>query len=322
MKAIAYYKFGAPEEVMQLAEVPKPIPKENEVLVKVKAAGINPWDWDMVRGQPKAYRFLFGFFKPRHPVVGSDVAGVVEAVGQKVTAFKPGDEVFGDISPTGFGSFAEYVTTHEKYLANKPEELSFEEAAAIPQAGVLALQGLRYNGEIRKGQKVLFNGSGGGVGSFAIQLVKLWSGKITAVDHGSKLRTMKGWGADQVMDYCRQDFTKTGQTYDLIVDVVAEHKLSAYRNLLNPGGSLSVVGGLPSVLIKILFGGSLVRGKKMGILAHVPNRKDLEELGELCASGKIKPIIDCVLPLKKTSEGVAKLGAGKVQGNVVIKVSE
>lgn len=320
MKAIVYHQYGSPD-VLKLEEVKRPSPKDEEVLIKVKATSINSWDWDLVLGKPYAYRLLFGLFKPRYNIIGSDVAGIVEAVGKNVTYFKPGDEVFGDISGTGFGAFAEYVCTHESKLAFKPATLSFEEAAAIPQAGVLALQGLRSNGGIEAGQQLLINGAGGGVGTFAIQMTKLKGAEITAVDKGEKLDFLRSLGADHVIDFLKEDYTKNGKQYDMVLDVIAKRSIADYKRCLKPGGNFVVVGGSVSTLLKIgLIAPWAVKSRKMGLLMHTPNRADLEILAAMFEKGELKPIIDKVYSLDQASEAMRYFGEGSFIGKVVLTV--
>lgn len=319
MKAMVYEKYGSPE-VLQLKEVPQPLPKENEVLVKIHAASINSWDWDMLTGRPRIYRLLFGMGKPKHKIIGCDIAGKVEAIGKEVMHMKVGDEVFGDISGISFGAFAEYVCASENLLAKKPASMSFEEAAAIPQAGVLALQGFRQ-GLIQNGKKVLINGAGGGVGPFAIQLAKMEGVEITAVDKTSKLDFMRSLGADHVLDYSKEDYSKTGKRYDLILDVMANRPIFNYLRALSEKGILVVVGGAPFLIILIaLLGGWIANPKKMGLLIHKPNKNDLEYLSKLYESGKIKPVIDRIYPLTGVREAMQYYGEGSVKGKIVIKM--
>ena len=317
MKAIVYHKFGSTQN-LKLTEVPTPIPKSDEVLVKVHAASVNSWDWDLVNGRPRIYRLLFGFFTPRYPIIGSDFAGTIEAVGSSVTEYKPGDEVYGDNSPSGFGTFAEYVSVPQKNLRHKPPQLSFEYAAALPQAGLLAWQGLTGKKPVRAGDHVLINGAGGGVGTIAIQLCKLWGAHVTAVDHASKLERLKALGADVVYDYTKTNYTQTGAEYDFILDSVADQTVHSYFKSLKPGGRLEVIGGKPRLLIKVAL--STFRSpqsKRVGILAHRAN-DGLETLTELVLEGSIKPIIDSTFTLNQTPKAIQKLGDGKVFGKVII----
>ncbi len=318
MKAIVYTRYGEPN-VLQLEDVPSPVPKDDEVLVKIQAASVNSWDWDLVTGKPYLYRLLFGIFKPKYPIIGSDIAGRIEAVGKKVTQFRLGDEVYGDISGSGFGAFAEYVCAPAKLLALKVPSMTFEQAAATPQAGVLALQGLRQ-GQLSAGKKVLINGAGGGVGTFAVQIVKVAGAQVTGVDRADKLDMLRSLGADHVLDYGQQDFTQTGQTYDLILDMVARHSVPDCRRALNPGGRYVMVGGKVGTLIKAATLGSWSKpeGKQVGLLVHKPEAKDLQELNLLFMAGTVVPLIDKIYPLRDVSEAVRYLGAGNVRGKVVI----
>ena len=240
MKAIVYTKYGPPE-VLQLKEVAKPTPKDDEVLIKVRAVSVNRSDWEGLRGKP-LYARIGGLLRPRHQILGSDVAGRVEMAGRNVRRFQPGDEVFGDILPR-LGGFAEYVCARESALALKPASLTFEEAASIPQAAVIALQAIRDKGRVQPGQKVLINGAGGGAGTFAVQLAKLYGAEVTGVDNTGKLDFMRSLGADHVIDYTREDFTKNGNQYDLILDIVAHRSVFAYARALRPTGSYYAVGG-------------------------------------------------------------------------------
>ncbi len=321
MKAIRNEKYGLPD-VLQLKEVDKPVPNSNEVLVKVHAASINSWDWDYLTGKPRIYRLLFGLFKPRHKILGADIAGQVMSIGEEVKLFKPGDKVYGDLSAHNWGGFAEFVCADENLLSSKPANLTYEEAAAVPQAGVLALQGLRYNGDIQEGQKVLINGAGGGVGTFAIQLAKLWGAEVTAVDCSEKMDVLLDLGADHVIDYQKEDFTKAEKKYDLVLDVIAQKPLSQYENVLNPNGALVVVGGSVALLLKLAIKSIFSKnsGKKMGILVHKPNRQDLKVLRELLESEKLKPIVDKCFPLDKTPDAFTYYGKNLVKGKVVITI--
>jgi len=251
VKAIVYTKYGPPD-VLELKEVEKPTPKDNEVLIKVHAASVNSWDWDLLRGTPFLNR-LGGLLKPKYKILGADIAGRVEAVGRNVKRFQPGDEVFGDLSECGWGGFAEYVCARENALALKPASMTFEEVAAVPQAAVMALQGLRDKGQIQPGQKVLINGAGGGVGTFAVQIAKSFGAEVTGVDSTRKLDMMRSIGADQVIDYTREDFTKSGQRYDLILDVVAYRSIFDYKRALSPKGIYVFVGGSMAAAFQAVF---------------------------------------------------------------------
>ena len=320
MKAIVYHKYGSPD-VLNLEEVQKPTPKDDDVLVKIHAASVNDWDWGLLRGKPFANRVLAGLLKPKRiKILGCDIAGRVEEVGRNVKLFQPGDEVFGDISGGGWGGFAEYVCARENALALKPSGMTFDEAAAVPQAAVLALQGLRYKGQIQPGQKVLINVAGGGAGMFAVQIAKSFGVEVTGVDSRSKLDMMRSIGADQVIDYTREDFTKNGQRYDRIVDMAAHHSTFDYKRALSPKGIYGVIGGsTPRILQTVLLGSwiSLIGSRKMGLVLHKPN-KDLPFMIELFEAGKVVPVIDRRYPLSEVAEALHYFGEGHAQGKVVI----
>ncbi|KAF5435453.1 NADPH:quinone reductase [Candidatus Methanophagaceae archaeon] len=321
MKAIVYTKYGHPD-VFQLKEVEKPTPRDNEVLVKVHAASVNDWDWGLLRGTPFMNRLFFGLLKPKNKILGGDIAGRVEAVGRNVKQFQPGDEVFGDLSGCGFGGFAEYVCARENALVLKPASMTFEEAAAVPQAAVLALQGLRDKGQIQPGQKVLINGAGGGAGTFAVQIAKSFGAVVTGVDSTRKLDIMRSIGADHVIDYTMEDFTESGQRYDWILDFAAHHSIFDYKRALSPKGMYVMVGGSTALMFQVLFLGPLISiatSKKMGILAHKPN-KGLVYLKELFEAGKVKPVIDKRYPLSEVPEALRYFGEGHARGKVVITV--
>ena len=268
MKAIVYTERGPPAVFKQI-EIEIPTPKDDEVLIKVHASSVNSWDWEFLRKKPSMVS-LGRRSDQRYKILGADIAGQVEAVGNDVKQFRPGDEVFGDLCNSGWGGFAEYVCAREKALLLKPASMTFEQAAAIPQASLLAFQGLR-KGQIQQGQKVLLNGAGGGVGSFAIQIAKSIGAEVTGVDSTAKLDMMRLIGADQVIDFIKEDFTKRGQDYDLILDVVASRSLSDYRRSLRPGGKCVLVGGSISVVFKALFFGSF-GSKKVVALLYKPNK--------------------------------------------------
>ncbi|MBK6267165.1 NAD(P)-dependent alcohol dehydrogenase [Marivirga sp. S37H4] len=320
MKAIVYTKYGTPG-VLHLKELDKPIPKENEVLVKIHTASVNSWDWDLLTGKPYLYRLLFGIFKPKHNILGCDIAGRVEDVGKKVEQLKLGDEVFGDIS-TYWGGFAEYVCVPENTLALKPASMKFEEAAATPHAAVLALQSLRDKKQLKKGEKVLIIGAGGGVGTFAVQMAKLFGAEVTAVDSAEKLEMLSSLGANHVIDYKQEDFTKNGQCYDLIIDVVASRSVFEYKKSLMANGICVIVGGSISTLLQTAIFGSLISGsqnKKVSVLIHEAN-KDIAFIKELFEEGKVKPIIDKSYSLEEVPDALACLGNGKARGKLVINV--
>lgn len=319
MKAIFYQQYGSPD-VLKLKEVDKPIPKDNEVLIKVYASSINSWDWDLLTGKPYLYRLLFGIIKPKLTILGADIAGRVEAIGKNVKQLHPGDEVFGDISGCSWGGFAEYVCASENVLTHKSVHMTFDEAAAIPQAGVLALQALRYKGQLKQGQTVLINGAGGGVGTFALQIAKSFGAEVTCVDSSDKLDLLRSIGADYTIDYTQQDFTKSGKCYDLILDVVAHHSIFDYKRALNPKGTYVMVGGSIRRIFQIAFLGPLISltSKKMGILMHAPSTNDLKLINEFFETGKVVPVIDRRYPISEVAEALRYFGQGRVKGKIVI----
>jgi len=319
MKAIVYHKYGSPD-VLKLEEVAKPIPKDDEVLIKVHASSINDWDWGLLRGKPFANRLPY-LLKPKMSILGSDIAGQIETVGKNVKKFSPGDEVFGDLCGGSWGCYAEYVCARENAIMLKPASMTFDEAAAIPQAALLALQGLR-KGKIQPGQKVLINGAGGGAGSFAVQMAKSFGAEVTGVDSTEKLNIMRSIGADKVIDYTKEDFTKNGQRYDFILDFAAHHSVFDYKRALSPKGIYVMVGGATARIFQVMFLGPLISmtgSKKMGLLIHKPN-KDLAFIIELFEAGKVKPIIDRRYPLSEVAEALRYLGEGHAQGKVVISL--
>ena len=319
MKAIVYAEYGSPG-VLQLEEIEIPAPRSNEVLVKIHAVSINDWDWGLLGGRPFMNRLFFGLLRPKIKILGSDIAGQVEAVGINAKQFHPGDEVFGDVSGCGFGGFAEYVCAREDALALKPASMTFKQAAAIPQAAVLALQGLRDKGEIKPGQSVLINGAGGGAGTFAVQIAKSFGADVTAVDSTRKLDIMRSIGADHVIDYTKEDFTKIGRSYDFILDFAAHHAISDYWRVLNSNGVYVMVGGSTSLILQVMFLGPLISmatSKKMGILMHKPN-KNLSLIKELFEAGIVKPVIDKCYPLREAPEALRYFGDGRHKGKVVI----
>jgi NADPH:quinone reductase-like Zn-dependent oxidoreductase len=318
MKAIVYTEYGPPD-VLQLKEVERPTPKDNEVLIKVHAVSVNASDWEGLRGKP-LYARLGGLRKPRRRILGSDIAGRVEAVGTNVKQLQLGDEVFGDILDY-MGGFAEYVCAPENKLALKPASMTFEEVAAIPQAAVIALQGIRDKGQVQPGQKVLINGAGGGAGTFAVQLAKLNGAEVTGVDNTGKLDFMRSLGADHVIDYTREDFTKNGKQYDLILDVFAHRSVFAYKRALRPNGSYFFVGGSVATIFQILLLGPWIRrttGRKIRFLVVRSNLRDLVFMTELCETGKVVPVIDRRYPLSEVPEALRYLGEGHARGKVVI----
>lgn len=316
MKAIVYQQYGTPD-VLQLVDVDKPVPGDGELLIKVMASSINSWDWDLLTGNPKTYRLISGITRPKNKILGFDIAGIVEAVGENVTMFKRGDEVVGDLSEAHMGGFAEYTCAREKDLVLKPPSVSFEQAAAIPQAAILAFQGLNFKRAVNPGEKVLINGAGGGVGAFAIQMAKLSGAEVTAVDSGEKLEMMLTCGADFIMDYNLLDFTKQGKKYDRIVDVVASRTVNEYNRVLNPNGILAVIGGKVSSILKVAFAG--IGSKNKGIVVHRPN-KDLAFILNLAETGKLKIFTDRTYHLRDIRDAFRYFGSGKHKGKIVILV--
>lgn len=320
MKAVVYNQYGSPD-VLQVKEVAKPTPTDDEILIKVVAASVNRSDWECLIGKPLYARFG-GLLRPGRHILGSDIAGRVEAVGKNHSPFKPGDEVFGDILER-MGGFAEYVCARGNALALKPAGMSFEEAAALPQAAVIALQGIRDKGRVQPGQQVLINGAGGGSGTFAMQLAKRCGAEVTGVDNAGKLDFLLASGADHAIDYAREDFTQNGKQYDVILDLVAHRSAFAYARALRPNGSYFYVGGSVATLFQILLFGPLIKrktGKHVQLLMVQSNRKDLEHVAELCTEGAITPVIDKRYPLSQVPEALRYLGEGHAKGKVVITV--
>jgi len=317
MKAIIFTEYGPPD-VLQLKDVEKPTPKDNEVLIKIHAASANAADWHTMRAEPFLARLANGLLKPKNPRLGADLAGSVEAVGKNVTQFQAGDDVFGELPLDGLGSFAEYICSDEDALALKPVNMTFEQVAAVPLAAFTALQGLRDKGQIKSGQKVLINGASGGVGTFAVQIAKSFGTEVTGVCSTSKLDITRSIGADYVIDYTREDFTKNGKQYDLIFDAVGNRSINDYKRALTPNG-ICVVAGFTS--LTRLFQYMLLGGKKVGLMetAH-PDKKDLLFIKELLESGKVVPVIDRVYPLMDVPEAIRYLEEGHATGKVVITV--
>jgi len=325
MKAMVYSKYGPPD-VLQLKEVEKPTPKEDEVLIRVHAASVNAYDWHLLTADIFLVRLMGGgLLKPKNTIPGADIAGRVEAVGRNAKQFRPGDEVFGDIAGWGNGGFAEYVSVPESAFALKPANLSFEEAAAVPMAAVTALQGLRDQGQIQPGQKVLVNGASGGVGTFAVQIAKSFGAEVTAVCSTRNLDMARSLGADHVIDYTKEDFTQNGQQYDLILAVNGYHPLSAYRRALTPKGIYVMAGGSMAQIFQAMLLGPMMSktgGKKMGGVSANPNQKDLALIKELLEAGKVVPVIDKRYPLSEVPEALRYLGEGHARGKVVITVAQ
>ncbi|MDO9373273.1 MAG: NAD(P)-dependent alcohol dehydrogenase [Ferruginibacter sp.] len=321
MKAIVYTKYGGPK-MLHLQETPTPSPKKDEVLIRVEAASINDWDLGLVEGD-LVNRVINGLVKPKRQIVGSDIAGIVETTGAGVTRFKVGDAVYGDLSGR-WGGFAEYVCASETCLALKPASMSFVDAAAIPQAAMLAVQAIIDVGQLQAGQKLLINGAGGGVGSFGIQLAKLHGVKTTGVDHTSKLAFMRSIGFDHVIDYTKEDFTKNGQQYDLIVDAKTNRSMFAYTKSLVAGGKYVTVGGSMKHLLQLMLLRSWI-SKVHHIhlcLVSLKTNRDLPYINELFEAGKIKPNIHGTYRLENFREAFHLFAAGQHKGKVVITMHE
>ncbi len=329
LKAIVYTKYGSPD-VLQLKEVEKPMPRENEVLVKIHAASANPADWHLMRAEPFLARLENGLLKPKNTKLGADIAGRVEAVGRNVTQFQAGDDVFGCMSLNEMRSFAEYVCANEDALALKPARMTFEQAAAVPLAAFTALQGLRDKGQIQQGQKVLINGASGGVGTFAVQIARAFGAEVTAVCSTRNLDIMRSIGADHIIDYTKEDFTKSGQRYDVIIDNVGNRSLSEYRRVLTPNGKYVLIGGggvndnrwmgpIGPVIKTLLLKPFISQEMKM-MLADV-TKEDLTILADLMQSGKVTPVIDKTYPFSEIREAIRYVETGRARGKVIITVA-
>ena len=339
MKAAVRHEYGPPD-VLKVEEVSKPTPRDDEVLIRVHAASVNLGDWEILTGDPLYITVLArmlgpkprrdvvssarkgGLFKPKYKILGTDIAGRVEAVGQSVTQFQPGDEVFGDCSIGGFGAFAEYVCVPEKAaLVPKPASMTFEQAAAIPQAAFIALQGLRDKGQVQPGQKVLINGAGGGAGTFAVQIAKSYGAEVTGVDGPSKLEMLRSIGADHVIDYTREDFTQNGQRYDVILDMAAYRTVFESRRSLTPNGIYLMAGGSGTATWQSAFLGPLISKTGNGRVAFLlaeSSREDLTLITELFEAGKVVPVIDGCYPLSEAGEALRRLGEKRSKGKVII----
>lgn len=322
MKFIEFSKYGSPD-YLRLNEVEIPKPKPNEVLVKIFASSINSWDWELLHATPFINRVMFGLFKPsKLKTLGIDIAGRIEAVGSEVKQLQVGDEVYGDLSACGWGGFAEYVAVPEAVLAPKPSNISFAQAASVPQAGLLALQGLVDKGKICAGQRLLINGASGGSGSFAVQIAKTYGVEITCVCSTDKMDFVRSLGADHVIDYKNEDFTQNGKQYDLIIDAQAHHSIFDCRRALSTGGVYVMHGGVTSSVNQVIFLGpllSLFGGRKLSILMHRAN-KGLDAMSELLVSGQVVPVIDKCFPLTDVAEALHYYGKGLTKGKIVISM--
>jgi len=322
MKAIVYTKYGSPD-VLEYKEVEKPSPKDNEVLVKIHAASLNAADWHLLRADPFLARFFGGLLKPKFNILGADIAGVVEAVGRNVKEFHAGDEVFGAISQCGWGAFAEYTTATENALVLKPANLTFEEAAAVPLASITALLALRDIGKIQQGQKVLINGASGGVGTFAVQIAKSFGAEVTAVCSTSKMDIARSLGADIVIDYTKEDFTKNGKSYNLIIAANGFHSIFDYKRALSPNGIYVMAGGSGAQMAQAVLLGqlmSVIGSRKMRALSAKSNKQDLIFIKGLIEAGKVVPVIDRRYPLSETADAMRYLEEGHANGKIVITI--
>ena len=314
MKAFIREKYGPPE-TLQMAEVEKPAPDAAEVLVKVLGISINPADWHCMRGKPLFSRATLGLLRPKHRILGGDIAGQVEAVGSSVSQFKPGDEVYANLLDHGYGGFAEYVAVPVEVSSSKPANLSFEEAAAVPTAAVTALQGLHYHGKIRPDQQVLINGASGGIGTFGVQIAKSYGSEVTGVTSTRNIELVHSLGADHVVDYTRTDFVRDGRRYDLILDTIGNRSVPHLKRALAEGGKAAVVGftSVPK-LIWVSLGG----GKDIAMVSAHAAAHDLELLSELIQAGKVRPQIDRRYPFDQIPAAIAYLEQGHARGKVVV----
>ncbi len=323
MKVLKFRKYGSPD-YLEIQEISQPIPADDQVLIKIKAVSINDWDWGLLYGTPFVpNRFMAGLFRP-HIILGCDIAGVVDSVGARVTAFKPGDEVYGDLSACGFGGLAEYVCAPQTMVRLKSPAMRFEQAAAIPQAGMLALQSIQAGGQLQPGQSVLINGAGGGVGSIAIQLLKANNLEVSGVDSAEKLQAMRDWGFDHVIDYRAEDFTRNNKRYDLIIDAKTDRAPKDYERALKPGGVYATVGGAMSGLLRIALSGLRVnrdRNKKLQVIMLEVNR-DLAYFNELFEAGQFKPVIDSEFTFTENAvrEAFHYYGKAAQKGKVVVTI--
>lgn len=323
MKAIVFPEYGSPD-VLQLKEIDKPTPEAQEILVKVHAAAGNAVDWHVMRGKPFLARMEYGLRRPKRHALGVDFAGTVLAVGERVTQFHIGDAVFGQAFTSGMGAFAEYVCVPESEVALKPSKLSFEAAASVPLAALTALQGLRNAGKIREGQQVLINGASGGVGTFAVQIAKVFGAHVTAVSSARNHDLVRSIGADTVIDYQRDNFTRNTARYDLILDVVGNHSVASLKRALKPQGIASIIGftSMPRTIEHLLIGPMVSRGgKTVGMMGTVKSSvEDMHFLKSLLESDKLRPVIDRCFPLEQTADAIRYLETGRASGKVVISV--
>ena len=321
MKAIVLTQYGAPDD-LELKEVEKPVPKDDEVLIKVYSSAVNDWDWGLVRGKPLFMRAFGGLLKPKISIIGCEVAGQIEAVGKDVSDLRAGDNVYGDLSESGFGGFAEYVCAREEAVTLKPRNLTYEQAAAIPHAAMLAQQSLRDICHISAGHTLLITGAGGGVGTLGVQLAKLHGVEVTGVDSAEKQDFLRSVGFDHVIDYAKQDFTKTGQSYDVILDVKTDRSPFAYARALKPHGTYVTVGGsIPRLVQCVVFRRWIARtrNRHIRVLALKPNA-GLEGMAEPLETGKVVPAIDDIYPLGEVPRAIRRFGEARHKGKIVIAI--
>jgi NADPH:quinone reductase-like Zn-dependent oxidoreductase len=322
MQATVYTEYGSPD-VLKSEEVTTPTLGDNEVLIQIHAAAVNAGDRHLMRGDPLMIRLTAGLRKPKHQILGADVAGRVAAVGRNVLQFQPGDAVFGDLSDSGFGAFAEYVAAPAHAVARKPVRMTFEEAAAVPSAAMTALQGLRDHGQIQSGQKVLINGASGGVGTFAVQIAKALGAEVTGVCSTRKVDMVRSLGADHVIDYQQEDYTRNVQRYDIILDAAAYRSLADNQRALAPKGIYVLVGGSGAQFLQVMMLGrwrSKKHGQQFRTFVKHPTQQDLTLVKELLEAGRIAPIIDRCYPLREATEALRYLESGHARGKVVITV--
>lgn len=318
MRALVYDRYGPPEKVLRLEHVPRPQPKPGEVLVRVHAASVNSWDWDRLVGRPLGR--ITAPLLPPHRILGGDIAGVVEAVGDGVSDLRVGDAVFGDLTAASWGGFSDHVCAPAMALARKPDSISFQQAAALPQAGLLALEAMKSRPNLAPGQHVLVVGAGGGAGLFALQLAKATGARVTAVDKGLKRGVVMAQGADAFVDYAVHDFSRDVRS-DFIIDMVGSQSVLGYRRALNPGGSLALVGGsLGRILQVVALGNAVGRAdsKTMRLAIYQPGREGLERLVQLAITGVIVPVIDSVFPLEEGAAAMRRIGAGDHIGKIIV----
>jgi NADPH:quinone reductase-like Zn-dependent oxidoreductase len=324
MQAMVYTRYGAPSDVLRLIEVDTPTPQDNEVLIKVEASSVNSAELHLIRADPFLVRMSTGLRKPTPTIPGADVAGRVEAVGKAVTRFQPGDAVFGDLSASGRGAYAEYVAANENALLMKPDNLTFEQAAAVPLAGVTALQGLRNKGHVKAGQTVLIIGASGGVGSYAVQIAKSYGAEVTGVCSTKKVDMVRSMGADHVIDYTHMDVTQSDQQYDLILDAAAFRPFSAYKRILSPRGIYIFAGGTTAGLFRTMLLGPLMsktKGKTFVTYMAGPDLTDLGDLKALLEAGTVTPVIDKRYDLSEAAAALNYVEQRQVQGKVVITMT-